>query len=218
VTSWVLTFRLPVSVYNTTVTTVVALAIQRAQSELYVRTLRRRGIAVSSQTRLIGRPLVQLAAHSSISIGARARIISTSRRTALGVNHATVLRTLLPNASISIGEDVGISGGSICAAIKVVIGDGTMLGANVLVVDTDFHELVSMDRRYRPVPPPQLRDSVEIGTNVFVGSGAIILKGVTIGDNAVVGAGAVVTRSVLSGQLVAGNPARPVRDLFADSR
>ena len=50
---------------------------------------------------------------------------------------------------------------------------------------------------------------VRIGSDVWIGGGAIILPGVTIGDGAVIGAGSVVTRDVGAGETVAGNPARP---------
>ncbi|MEX5744736.1 DapH/DapD/GlmU-related protein [Massilia sp. X63] len=49
---------------------------------------------------------------------------------------------------------------------------------------------------------------VSIGSNVWIGGGAIVLPGVTIGDDAVVGAGSVVTHDVPAGARVAGNPAR----------
>ena len=50
---------------------------------------------------------------------------------------------------------------------------------------------------------------MRIGSDVWIGGGAIILPGVTIGDGAVIGAGSVVTRDVEAGITVAGNPARP---------
>jgi maltose O-acetyltransferase len=49
---------------------------------------------------------------------------------------------------------------------------------------------------------------MRIGENVWIGSGAIILPGVTIGDDAIIGAGSVVTRDVPAGATVMGNPAR----------
>jgi len=52
---------------------------------------------------------------------------------------------------------------------------------------------------------------VRIGSDVWIGGGAIILPGVTIGDGAVIGAGSVVTRNVGPGVIAAGNPARPRR-------
>lgn len=52
---------------------------------------------------------------------------------------------------------------------------------------------------------------VDIGRNVWIGAGALILPGVTVGDEALIGAGSVVTRDVPAGAAVAGNPARIMR-------
>ncbi len=51
---------------------------------------------------------------------------------------------------------------------------------------------------------------VSIGSDVWIGGGAIVLPGVKIGDRAIVGAGAVVTKDVLADTTVVGNPARPL--------
>ena len=57
------------------------------------------------------------------------------------MNHPVVLRTLRPGAETIIGKGVGMSGTSICAAVRVVIGDRCRIGVNVTIVDTDFHSL-----------------------------------------------------------------------------
>jgi maltose O-acetyltransferase len=54
---------------------------------------------------------------------------------------------------------------------------------------------------------------IVIEDKVWIGGGAILLPGVRIGRNAVVGAGAVVTRSVAANVVVAGNPARVIREI-----
>lgn len=182
----------------------------RLRRGAWAASLRRDGVQVGPGVQLYGRPVVTRAPTSSLRIGARSVLISQCRRNAVGVNHAVVLRTLLPGARLNIGEDVGMSGASICAAVSVSIGDGTMLGANVMIVDTDFHELDSRHRRYLPMPSSLPHHCVEIGRNVFIGANAVVLKGVTIGDDAVVGAGAVVTTSVPAGGLCIGNPGRLV--------
>ena len=67
-------------------------------------------------------------------------------------------------------------------------------------------------RRNEPVRPEDVRP-IKIGDDVWIGTGAIVLKGVSIGDRAIVGAGAVVVRDVQPDTVVAGNPARLIRTL-----
>ncbi|WP_110650526.1 DapH/DapD/GlmU-related protein [Salinicola peritrichatus] len=59
-------------------------------------------------------------------------------------------------------------------------------------------------------------DRVDIGHDVWIGHGAIVLPGVTIGNGAIVGAGSVVTKDVAPYTIVVGNPARPLRPRFDD--
>jgi len=88
-----------------------------------------------------------------------------------------------------------------------------MLGANVTIADTDFHALEPRGRRFNKNPEAIGSAPVRIQDNVFVGTGAYILKGVTIGANSVVGAGSVVTSSIPADVIAAGNPARVIRRL-----
>lgn len=86
----------------------------------------------------------------------------------------------------------------------IFIGDGTQIGHDV-VIATLNHPL---DPAHRHDIMPQ---SVHIGSNVWIGSHATILPGVTIGDDAVIGAGAVVTKNVEARTVVAGVPARFIK-------
>lgn len=189
--------------------------MHRAQSEALVRLWNRRpGFVIDPTARLIGRPIIKAGhADSRLVVGAGSRLVSSSFRTALGVNHPVVLALLAPGAELLLGSNVGISGGSLCAARRVEIGDGTMLGANVTICDTDFHPLDHHERWNQPLPQPRPEDAVTVGRNVFVGTGAIILRGSSLGDHSVVGAGAVVKGTFPAGSVIAGNPARVVRQL-----
>ena len=86
----------------------------------------------------------------------------------------------------------------------VTLGDGCQIGHNV-VFATLNHELAE-ERRSVTYPAP-----IVLGKNVWVGSNATILQGVTIGDNAVVAAGAVVTKDVPANAIVGGVPARFIK-------
>lgn len=178
-----------------------------ARSRILVAMVRLKGVEVGSGTRIFGRPTITMHPQSRITVGRNAAIVSISADTALGINHPVTIRTLSPGAKITIGDDVGVSGGTICAAIGVEIGNGVLLGANVSIFDTDFHPVVSASRRYERMPTPSNSDQVRIGENVFIGTGATILKGTWIGKNSVVGAGAVVRGVYEDNCIIAGNPA-----------
>lgn len=175
-------------------------------------------LAMSGVTRgrsvdAIGAPIVSVHRDSSVVLGDDVVLISESFATALGVAHPVVLRTLAAGAEIRIGRGAGISGGSICAARFVEIGDGTMLGANVTISDTDFHSLHVAHRKAGHLHTSVGSAPVRIGRNVFIGTGVIVLKGVSIGDSSVIGAGSVVTCSVPENCVAAGNPCRVIRAL-----
>ncbi|MGC5628842.1 DapH/DapD/GlmU-related protein [Georgenia sp. Z1344] len=86
----------------------------------------------------------------------------------------------------------------------ITIGDDCLIGHDTIIATLN-HDL-DPARRGDMKPAP-----VVIGTNVWIGSRATILPGVTIGDDAVVGAASVVTRDVPAGAVVVGSPARVVR-------
>jgi acetyltransferase-like isoleucine patch superfamily enzyme len=86
----------------------------------------------------------------------------------------------------------------------ISIGEGTMIGPHVIIA-TDNHDLQNK--------MILACKSVEIGNNVWIGAGARILPGVHIGDNAVVGAGAVVTKNVEANTVVAGVPAKYIKNI-----
>lgn len=175
--------------------------------------VRRAGVTVNEGVEFYGQPIISLTPASRISIGEDATLCSDSRFTDLGINHPVVLRTLRPNATISIGNDTGLSGSSICAAISVTIGSNCLFGANVTVTDTDFHAMRAANRRHNNRHEDIGSAPVYIGDNVFLGTGAIVLKGVTIGENSVIGAGSVVTKNIPANSIAAGNPARVIAAL-----
>ncbi|MBA6413956.1 acyltransferase [Parahaliea sp. F7430] len=109
---------------------------------------------------------------------------------------------------IEIGDCVLMSPGSrISASDEITVGDGTMFANGAYVTDSDWHTLYDRTERDQRVTP------VHIGRNVWLGDHATVLKGVSIGDNSVVAARAVVTKDVPANVVVAGNPARVVKEL-----
>ena len=90
----------------------------------------------------------------------------------------------------------------------IYIGDFTMIGPNVTIATAGHPILPSLrEKAY------QFNIDVNIGKNVWIGAGAVILPGVTIGDNSVVGAGAVVTKDIPPNVVAVGNPCRVLREI-----
>lgn len=145
----------------------------------------------------------------SITLGRQVVINSAFEANPVGgTRTAFVLKG--PEARIEIGDGSGMSNAMIAAYESVVIGRDVNLGAGCKVMDTDFHPL-DLDERIRNVNIPHRPVRVEDGA--FVGTNAIILKGVTIGAESVIAAGAVVAKSVPPGEIWGGNPARFIKKL-----
>lgn len=113
-----------------------------------------------------------------------------------------------------IGDNVGVSGCSICAAYSISIGSFVLLGTGCMITDTDAHPLGHLERRNGK--PPKTAPVI-IEDDVFVGTRAMILKGVTLGRGSIIGAGSVVTKSVPAFSICAGNPARIIGSVNEDS-
>jgi maltose O-acetyltransferase len=111
-------------------------------------------------------------------------------------------------SNIELGEEVFFNFNcTVLDVCKVTIGEYSQFGSGVQIL-TPLHPLDAALRRRQEYGAP-----VTIGSDVWVGSGAIILPGVTIGSRTVVGAGSVVSRSLPGNVLAVGNPCRVIREI-----
>ena len=111
-------------------------------------------------------------------------------------------------ANIELGERVFFNFNCVVLDVcRVRIGSFSLFGPAVQIY-TPMHPMDAALRRKQEFGKP-----VDIGADVWVGGGAIILPGVTIGSRAVIGAGSVVTRDVPENVFAAGNPCRVIREI-----
>jgi acetyltransferase-like isoleucine patch superfamily enzyme len=195
-------------------------------AELFARvasTLERRGAAAAAWRSF--RASADLGAGCLLGPNARCFNRGPRRRVSLGegvVCRGIVRRELFGDGVVVIGpraylgDDVVIS-----CCDRVEVGELALLGHGVQVFDNDSHPLDPDAREadWDAIAYGGSRDSgaighapVTIGRRAWIGLGSIVVKGVTIGEGAVVAAGSVVTSSVPPGAVVAGNPARQIRD------
>jgi acetyltransferase-like isoleucine patch superfamily enzyme len=124
-----------------------------------------------------------------------------------------------PTGSVEIGDDCILVGAVFMCAERIVLGRRVIVSYNVTIADSDFHPtdpnlrkqdaIANSPQGDRSQRPRFVTRPVILGDDVWVGIGAIILKGVSIGAGARIGPGAVVTADVPAGGKVFGNPARP---------
>jgi maltose O-acetyltransferase len=111
-------------------------------------------------------------------------------------------------SNISLGQRVFFNFNCVVLDVcPVIIGSFTLFGPAVQIY-TPMHPMNAELRRREEFGKP-----VEIGSDVWVGGGAIILPGVRIGSRAVIGAGSVVTNDIPKGVFAAGNPCRVIREI-----
>jgi len=132
-----------------------------------------------------------------MTLGDRVRLVSDIARLEL---------VSVESGHLDIGDNVFINyGSSLVAAEHVRIGNDCLIGTHVMVMDCDFHRVE--DKAWDTTGRPIILED-----RVWLGNRSIVLKGVTIGHDAVVAAGSVVTKDVPPRTVVAGNPARVVRE------
>ncbi len=109
--------------------------------------------------------------------------------------------------NITIGKNVFINSG--CKFQDqggITIGDGSLIGHNVVMATLDHDFAPEKRSNLHPAP-------IVVGKNVWIGSNATVLAGVTIGDGAIVAAGAVVTKDVTANTIVGGVPAKFIKSI-----
>lgn len=114
-------------------------------------------------------------------------------------------------ATLTIGNNVGMSSTRMWIHDSVTIGNHVKIGACVLITDTDAHPMDYVARRTTGEGTKSAPIMIE--DDVWVGAHSIVLKGVTVGARSIIGAGSVVTRNIPADCVAAGNPCKVIRYL-----
>lgn len=125
------------------------------------------------------------------------------------------------DSKISIGKNTFIGAAHLVCSKSIIIGNNVLIAWGCTVVDHDSHALQFSLRKDDVTDWFQgekdwsnvKRKAVSIKDKVWIGFNSIILKGVTIGEGSIVGAGSVVTKDIPPWSIVAGNPAKIIREI-----
>ena len=164
-------------------------------------------------------------AGTGTKFGVKAHCICEKKNSIIIGNHCEIHGSLITQdkGKIIIGDNVTIRYSSTVGAVNsIIIGNNVIISNNVTIYDNNNHPTDVKSRRkicenfanqnlwkwrYSTNSPIEIKD------DVWIGQGAVILKGVTIGEGAVVGMNAVVTKNVPANSVAVGNPAKIVKQL-----
>lgn len=126
------------------------------------------------------------------------------------------LHAITSDSKLILGDNINISDWTHIAALDtVVIESGCLIGSRVLITDHSHGSTSDLRNDFHILPnkrPLLSKGPVKIGKNVWIGDGVVILPNVNIGEGSVIAANSVVNRDVPPYSLVAGSPAKVVRN------
>lgn len=182
----------------------------------------RSGLPYDSTWKVVGKPYIikrkwyeKLFAHhygGMLTIGKNFSCNNKVNSNSIGLIQPCVFNIAIDGSSISIGNNVGISGATINAASSIVIEDHVAIGSGCLITDTDSHP-IEYSARIADDNTKTKSAPIVIEEGVFIGARSIIMKGVKIGRHSVIGAGSVVTKSIPANCIACGNPAKVIKSL-----
>jgi len=168
----------------------------------------KKNIIVGRKTRIYGLVSFTVPRDSLLTIGDNVVVKSGFNLNPLSRNIRASIK-LEPGARISIGNNTGISSACIWAKTEIDIGEFVNVGADAIIIDSDWH---SLDSKIRRDPSDDVKNAkskkVRIGDDVLVGTRSIILKGTTLMAGVVVGAGTVIAGGEFSRSIIVNSKNR----------
>jgi acetyltransferase-like isoleucine patch superfamily enzyme len=115
---------------------------------------------------------------------------------------------------LCLGHYTGISSSSIFCTNEIIIGNHVNIGAECVIIDSNFHSTNWQDRTDRKRDVQNVKTApIHIGDYVFIGTRCIINKGVTIGEKSIIAAGSVVVKDIPANCIAGGNPCKVIKYL-----
>lgn len=171
------------------------------------------GVKYGKNLKIYNKIYLQIEDRGNVEIGDNFVFTSGENINALARNIRGSIR-LSQNASLKIGNNVGIGSSSLRVNKSITIGNNVKIGGDCIFLDSNSHSINYLERRnYITDSANKIDDPIVIEDDVFIGCRCIILKGVTIGARSIIGSGSVITKSIPADCIAAGNPAKVIKYL-----
>lgn len=142
--------------------------------------------------------------------GGKIHIFSHPLSNMIGLSQRVILVAKY-GGRIEINEGVCMSGCTIYSMDSITVGRNTDIGSGCKIIDNDFHPLPYSQRYPKELLYKVKKRPIIIGEGCFIGANSIILKGTILGKNVIVGAGSVVCGTFPDNVIIAGNPAKIIK-------
>ena len=175
------------------------------------------GIDAGRGCRFEGRTIISTRERGQIVLGDCVVFNSRPLGNLAGLSRPTIIDCHAQGAKLTCGDNSGFSSAVINCRASITIGRNVKVGADVRIYDNDFHSLEPQFRCSGDDANHIRAKPIVIEDDVFIGAGAIILKGARIGARSIVAAGSVVFGGEIPpDSLVKGNPAKVIKFRFSE--
>ncbi|MBU7006302.1 acyltransferase [Phosphitispora fastidiosa] len=171
---------------------------------------RNRNLKILGSVHISGYPEISIGKDSKLIIGDNVTLNSSNHDYHVNMFAPVKLLAKRKGATIIVGANTRIHGSCIHAFEKISIGKNCLIAANCQIFDESGHS-ISFDDTTNRLKTRGKTKPIVIRDNVWIGTGCIILPGVTIKEGSVIAAGSVVTKDVPAYCLAGGNPAKIIR-------
>lgn len=175
----------------------------------------KKGLHIRKGVIFKGFPLIEIAEGAEVIIGENCTLNSSNRGYHVNMFSPVKIMADREGARIRVGKNTRIHGSCIHAYELIEIGNRCLIAANCQIIDGNGHEL-SFDNVMNRINTTSGSKPVIIEDDVWIGTGSIILPGVTIGRGSVVSAGSVVTKSIPPFCIYGGSPAKLIKSFEND--
>jgi acetyltransferase-like isoleucine patch superfamily enzyme len=176
---------------------------------IYAR-LKKKNITIGKGVKINKKPIIDIHRNANLIIGNNVSINSNNIGYHLNMFSVCKLFADEPGAIIDIGDNTRIHGSCIHAVKKIKIGKNCLIAANCQIIDGNGHDLSFSNTKNRINTIGNFKE-VNIEDDVWLGTGVIVLPGVTIGKGSIISANSVVHKDVPARVIAGGNPLQIIK-------